>query len=331
MEKVTIILPAYNAEKTIKTAIQSVLNQTYENIELIIINNGSKDSTEAIIEKYKQENSDKINYIYTEIANVSNARNIGIDNAKGKYLTFIDADDEFETQFIENMLANITTTNSELVTCAYRTIHNKKIWDLKEYKEIENTNDIKKYLELLKENYLFNELWNKLYITEIIKENKIYFDQEYELGEDFIFNIDYIRNIERVSYINDALYIYTDGQNGLNLKYRKNKFQIEYELTKYLEKFYKEKDFDLEYIYNRFARIYYNEITNIYKHNNKATRKGKNMLLKKFIDSEEYKNDMEILKNKVTDRKFKIAINYFFTKGATAIKFFVLLNKLRRS
>lgn len=251
--------------------------------------------------------------------------------AHGKYLTFIDSDDIFEKNFIEKMVTNILKTKSELVTCAYKTVYNKKIWDLKEYKEIENTKNIKKYLEILKESYLFNELWNKLYILEIIKQNKIYFDRNYELGEDFIFNIDYIKNIKHASYINEALYIYTDGQEGLNLKYRKNKFEIEYKLTQKLEEFYKEKGYNLDYIYNRFARVYYNGILNIYNPNNKACKKEKENQLKEFINKDKYKNDLKILKEKVTDKKFKIAINYFFTKGIFPIKIFVFLNNIRKS
>ena len=83
-EKVSIIMPAYNAEKTIKKAIESVINQTYENIELIIIDNGSTDNTKQIIKKYENENKDKIKYVYEEIPNVSNARNKGIDSSTRK-------------------------------------------------------------------------------------------------------------------------------------------------------------------------------------------------------------------------------------------------------
>lgn len=329
-EKVSIIMPACNAEKTIDRAINSIVCQNYENIELIIVNNGSTDKTAEIIKKYEKILKGKIKNIYTEIPNVSNARNIGIDNSTGKYLVFIDADDEFEKDYLEKMVLKLEETNSEMVTCAYKTVYNKKIWDLKEYEKIENTKNLKEYLEILKENYLFNQLWNKIYKTEIVKQNNIYFDKNYELGEDLIFNIDYIKKIKTASYINDALYVYTDGSNGLNLKYREDKFKIEYELTKKLEEFYKEKKYSLEYIYNRFARVYYNGILNIYNPNNKKTKKEKNACLREFINTKKYKDDLEFLKEKVTDRKFKIAIKYFFTKGVLPIKIFVILNNLRR-
>ncbi len=375
-ETISIIMPAYNAEKTIETAINSVLKQSYKAIELIIINNGSKDKTQEIIEKYKKQTQETIEKdksetreiiakyknqtqetiekdksetqeiiekykdkttenvtiknINLELANVSNARNVGIEQATGKYIAFLDADDEYEKNFIQNMQETIKKTNSEIATCAYKTKNSKKIWNLEKYEKIENTANIKEYLEILKENYLFNQIWNKLYITKIIKENNIKFSKDFELGEDLLFNLQYLKNINKASYINDELYIYTDGENGLNLKYRKDKFKIEYELTKNLETFYKEKKYDLNYIYNRYARVYYNGILNIYNKNNRQTKKEKDNELKKFINTEQYKKDLEFLKDKVTDKKFKIAVKYFFTKGSLPIKIFIFLNNIRR-
>lgn len=330
-EKVSIIMPAYKSEKIIEKAIKSVLNQTYKNIELIIIENGPKDTTEQLCQKMKLEEDQKMVYIYEKMPNVSNARTIGIKNATGKYIAFIDSDDEYEIDFIEKMVENLENTESQLVTCGYRTIYEKITRLIQNYKQIENTENIKQYLEIVKESYLFNELWNKLYITSIIKENNIKFDKNFELGEDLIFNLDYLAHVKRASYINKPLYIYTDGQEGLKLRYRKDKFQIEYALTKYLEKFYIEKGYSMDYIYNRFARVYYNGMLDIFKENNPASKQEKEKQLEEFIKKEQYNKDLNFLKDKITDEKFKIAVNYFFLKGKGAIKIFMLLNKLRRN
>lgn len=327
--KVSVILPAYKAENTIKNAIKSVLNQTYKNIELIIIENGPKDETQQICDSFSLEDAKKILYFYTKDANVSNARNIGISKATGEYIAFIDADDTYSTDFIEKMIECIKEDNSELVTCGYKTVYLKKNILIKNSDELKKTDKLQYYLETLKEKYLFNEIWNKLYIADIIKQNKIIFNTRYELGEDFIFNLDYLKCIEKASYINEPLYIYTDGQDGLKLKYRPNKFDIEYALTKYLEKYYKEKHYSMEYIYNRFARIYYNAIIDIYKANNHLSKRQKNKELKRLINTKQYKEDLNFIKDKITDRKFKIAVKYFFLKGILTIKIFINLNKLR--
>lgn len=325
--KISIILPTYNADEILSKAIKSVINQTYQNWELLVIENGKRGQAENIIKEFE---NDKIKYIYQEIANVSEARNAGIQNATGKYITFIDSDDEYEKEFLEKMLKNIINSESQIAVCGYRKIYDKKQMLIGKSKNIENTTDIKQYLETLKENYLFNELWNKIYISKIIKENNIKFNKKYELGEDFLFNLDYIKYIEKASYINEPLYIYTDGDTGLKLRYRPNKFNIEYELTQYLENFYKEKNWDMSYIANRFARVYYNQIIDIYKENNPVTKKEKDKQLQEIISKKEYKEELKRLEKNVTDKRMKIAIKYFFLRGKFMIKLFVALNNIRK-
>ena len=327
MEKVSIILPTYNSDSVLKNAIESVKYQTYENWELLIIENGKKGQAEEIIKKI---NDNRIKYIYQEVANVSEARNTGLNNASGEYIAFLDSDDKYGKDFLENMIKNISINKTQLVTCGYKRVYDKKQILIKQCKNIEHTTNIKEYLETLKENYLFNELWNKMYISKIIKENNIRFNPKYELGEDFLFNLDYIKYIEKASYINNPLYIYTEGETGLKLKYRPNKFNIEYELTQYLEKIYKEKNWDMNYIYNRYARVYYNQIIDIYKPNNPANKKEKNQQLQEIISKKEYKEELKKLEKNVTDKKMKIAIKYFFLKGKNMIKLFVFLNNVRK-
>ena len=318
-------------KKLFGAAIKSVLNQTYKNVELIVVENGIKDGTEQICKSFEKEYPNKIIYTYNEMPNVSEARNTGIQKATGTYLAFIDADDEYEADFLEKLIKNIKETNAQLVTCGYKTIYEKIERLIEEHQKIENTTNIKEYLEIVKENYLFNELWNKLYITSIVKEKNIIFNKDFELGEDFIFNLDYLKHVKKASYINEPLYIYSDGQDGLKLKYRANKFEIEYELTKYLEEFYKEKDYPLEYVYNRFARVYYNGIINIFHYNNPANKKEKEKQLEVFIKKEQYQKDLSFLKDKITDKKFKIAVKYFFLKGKTMIKIFLFINNRRKN
>lgn len=327
MEKVSIILPTYNSDSVLKNAIESVKYQTYENWELLIIENGKKGQAEEIVKEFAD---DRIKYIYQEIANVSEARNTGIDNAVGKYIAFIDSDDRYEKDFLQRMIKEISAKQTQIVTCGYRRVYDKKQMLIQDCKNIENTTNIKEYLEILKESYLFNELWNKVYISEIINKNNIRFNKKYELGEDFLFNLDYIKKIDKASYINKPLYIYTDGETGLKLRYRPDKFNIEYELTQYLENVYKEQKWDMDYIYNRFARVYYNQIIDIYKPNNPANKKERDQQLKEIISKKEYQKELKELEKNVTDKKMKIAIKYFFLKGKNMIKLFVFLNNVRK-
>ena len=326
-EKISIILPTYNSDNVLENAINSVKAQTYENWELLIIENGKKGQAEQIARKI---NDERIKYIYQEEPNVSNARNVGLEKATGEYIAFIDSDDQYEINFLEKMISNMIKNKSQLVTCGYRRVFEKNKMLISENDKILNTTNIKEYLETTKENYLYNELWNKMYISKIIKENNIKFNKKYELGEDFLFNLDYTKYIQRASFINEPLYIYTDGEYGLKLRYRANKFEIEYGLTQYLEKFYIDKKWNMDYIYNRYARVYYNQIIDIYKENNPVTDKEKDEQLKKIITNPKYKENLNELQKKVTDKKMKIAIKHFFLKGEKRIKIFVKLKNFRK-
>ena len=324
---ISIILPTYNSDDVLRKAIASVEKQTYIDWELLVVENGKKGQAEQIVKSFKDK---RIKYIYQHKANVSNARNVGLENAVGEYIAFIDSDDQYEDDFLDKMHSNLIKNETQLVTCGYRRVHEKNKMLIKGNKKILNTTNIKEYLEVIKENYLYNELWNKIYISKIIKENNIKFDDTYELGEDFLFNLDYIKYVKKASFINEPLYIYTDGEFGLKLRYRANKFEIEYDLTKRLEELYIEKNWNMDYVYNRYARVYYNQIIDIYKENNPMTDKEKDKFLKKIISSEKYKNNITRLAEKVTDKKMKIAIKYFFLKGEKKVKLFVKINNLRK-
>ena len=325
--KISIILPTYNSDDVLENAIKSVIEQTYKNWELVIIENGKKGQAEQIAQSF---NDKRIIYMYQEQPNVSNAINVGLENVTGKYVAFIDSDDRYEKDFLQKMVQYLEQNNLQLVTCGYRKLSDKSKMLIKDNTSIFKTTNIKEYLEITKENYLYNELWNKVYISSIIKENNIKFDSNYELGEDFIFNLDYTKFIEKAGYINEPLYVYTDDEYGLKLKYRPNKFEIEYNLTQYLEKIYIEKKWNMDYIYNRYARVYYNQIIDIYKENNPVTDKEKDEQLKKIITNPKYKENLNELQKKVTDKKMKIAIKHFFLKGEKRIKIFVKLNNFRK-
>lgn len=325
--KISIILPTYNSDNVLENAIKSVIEQTYKNWELIIIENGKKGQAKQIAQSF---NDKRIIYMYQEQPNVSNARNVGLENVTGKYVSFIDSDDRYDKDFLQKLVEYLEQNDLQLVTCGYRKLSDKSKMLIKDNTSILKTTNIKEYLEITKENYLYNELWNKVYISSIIKENNIKFDANYELGEDFIFNLDYIKFIEKAGYINETLYVYTDGEQGLKLRYRPNKFEIEYNLTQYLEKIYTEKKWDMRYIYNRYARVYYNQIIDIYKENNPATIKEKDEKLKNIVTNPKYKEELNELQKKVTDKKMKIAIKYFFLKGKNMTKIFVRLNNIRK-
>lgn len=118
MPKVSIIVPVYNAEKTLCRCLDSLVGQTYEDIEIILVNDGSSDNSQKICKSYKNRFS-KIRLINQENAGPATARNTGIDHARGKYLSFVDADDHVENNMIEEMVGAAEDNCAEMVICGY--------------------------------------------------------------------------------------------------------------------------------------------------------------------------------------------------------------------
>lgn len=220
MIKYSIVVPVYNAENTIERCVESIIANNMDNIEIILIDDCSKDSSlekcNALAEKCKQ-----IVVIHHDInKGVSYARNTGIYAAKGKYTLFVDSDDWIDSLYCNTFDRYISENPDSFLICGYVN-HDEKYngrtdiigWnDIGEYK----VSNIKTELEVLYRSNLLQQLWNKLFITEIIQNNKLKFDESISIGEDFRFILEYIRvsKINKVVLINKPLYHYMRDQEG---------------------------------------------------------------------------------------------------------------------
>lgn len=195
---VSIIVPVYNSQKTIKKCLESILNQTYKNIEVILVNDGGSDDSEKIILSY---NDERIVYINNEHGGVSRARNTGIVRAKGKYIQFVDSDDHIEPIMVEKMLATSLKYDADIVVCNYThpSIKNylgNKIVDLTNYDEL---------LGYYQTTFAGVVPWNKLYKRDVIKT---LYDEEVGFCEDDLFGLANMFNAKRLVGIDDVLYHY---------------------------------------------------------------------------------------------------------------------------
>ena len=196
---ITIIINVYNGEKYIKKCIDSVINQTYKNIEILIINDGSTDNTLNIIKKYKDK---RIRVISTENKGLSLSRNVGIDNAKGEYIYFIDVDDLIEKDTIE-YLYNISKKNDTLIsTCKMMDIfnYNFKVKQPKEKLSVITNKEMLKNI-LLKKNRSIT-VWNKLIKKELF--NTIRFEDR--IIDDIPVTYKLILATDTISYGNQIKY-----------------------------------------------------------------------------------------------------------------------------
>ncbi len=194
---VSIIVPIYNAEQYINNCITSIRNQTFTSFELILINDGSTDQSEIICKKHMSEDN-RIIYKYQKNNGVSFARNAGIEIAKGKFITFVDADDVINERYLEKLMEKQIKYKLDLTACAHINIKKEQKKYCSSYFEdtyVEGKGILKTVIPKIYYNGKMQALCNpvcKLYKKEIIDLYNIRFDEEITLHEDRLFNIAYM-------------------------------------------------------------------------------------------------------------------------------------------
>ncbi len=211
----SIIIPVFNSEKYLENCIISVLNQTYKNFELLLINDGSTDNSAEICEKFANEDN-RIKVIHQPNRGVSSARNKGIDNATGDYITFVDSDDVVISEWLE--IVNIELDKNNLDMLTYRFSQNNII-DNPEIKSFTalNSSDLKyKFNDILVVS--MGSVCTNIYKREIINNNQIKFNNDIALNEEIFFNFKILENIKSLRFIDKVLYYYTANETSSSRK-----------------------------------------------------------------------------------------------------------------
>ena len=209
MPKISIIVPVYNVEIYIDKCLKTLTEQTLRDIEIIIVNDGSLDKSEEIIEKYVKENPTKIKYYEKENGGLSSARNYGLEYATGEYIAFLDSDDYVETNMYEEMYNLAKKENADMVECDFiwEWEYGKKIFDKRrEYKTKE---------EMMKKPRVV--AWNKIYKRKIINKYKIRFPEGL-IYEDMEFFYKLLPHLNKISYINKYFVHYTQREDSITNK-----------------------------------------------------------------------------------------------------------------
>lgn len=222
---VSIIVPIYNSGNYLRKCLNSLINQTYSNIEIILINDGSTDNSQIIAEEYKKKDK-RIKLISILNSGVSSARNLGLDLANGEYIIFVDSDDWIESTLIEEIMKyKHKIDNNGILVYSYL-LENIDLGISKPIDipiNLEKKDYIEKIKYLIKTERL-NALWNKVYKREIIERNNIRFNNKLSLGEDLLFNYIYFMNIENIYFLDKILYHYSIRDNdSLTKKFNSNK------------------------------------------------------------------------------------------------------------
>lgn len=219
MPIVSVIIPIYNVEDYLERCLHSVLNQTLKDIEVILVNDGSTDNSGGICDTFV-DMENRIKVIHKNNSGVSAARNSGIEVASGKYISFMDPDDWAEEKLFESLVGNAVENGSDMVVCGYkRVFENGEIIRFKMNEEIIKIykTGIIKYLkyDFLQFKHSFC-VWNKLYRSDLIKNNKIKFDPQCSYGEDLLFNLIYLFHTNIISSTSKELINYYQRDGSLS-------------------------------------------------------------------------------------------------------------------
>lgn len=211
--KISIIIPVFNVENYLPKMINSILSQQIRDFEIILIDDGSTDSSGKICDNYSKQHKN-IHVIHQYNRGASFARNKGITLAKGKYIFFLDADDELRKNYFHNMMYSFDTTKSDMVCCLYSSNDKKEKHDSRyviQQPKLMMYGLISKRRTKKYSGYL----WCKAFRGDIIRNNNILFDETVGMWEDVLFVENYLCYCRQVTFLNDDLYLYRDRRGSI--------------------------------------------------------------------------------------------------------------------
>lgn len=239
--KVSIIVPVYNAEKYLDKCVESITKQTEEDIEILLIDDDSTDSSGRICEEWANKDS-RIRVFHIENIGVSNARNQGIKYSNSPYIMFVDSDDWIKKDMVECLLKNIEESKSHAVFCNYITVRDGEeipCEGILEYKVYQSDEVSKIISNMFGGGRYYSSIWRGIYKREIIENSNIYF-QNLQFAEDLVFNLEYLLNCNRVKIIKDELYYYRVNSTSAlqSLKNKVDEIQkVPYEIYSLITKY----------------------------------------------------------------------------------------------
>lgn len=210
---VSIIVPIYNVEKYIYKCVDSILNQTYSNIEIILVNDGSLDNCPVICDEL-QKNDSRIKVIHKDNGGLSDARNAGLHEALGQYVVFIDGDDYAESNMIEKALKAATSNQADIVQWGFYVDfenHEKEVYKSTTHTVPSTTLQKSEYKNLKVDLTFLANLgyaWNKMYSTKLLRDNSFAFTKGLSLIEDIVFNSPVYAVSSKITFIEDPLIHY---------------------------------------------------------------------------------------------------------------------------
>lgn len=335
---VSIIVPVYNVELYLERLIQSALKQSYKQIELILINDGSTDLSGKICDKYQKIDS-RVKVIHQENKGVSSARNKGLKICTQEYVYFADSDDYFDISLIQDNLNIAEQNKAEVILFGHiieKKINDKKVLKQKREPVKISTFSKKEFRDNFSDVYISSPrvLWNKLYKRSYLLENKCEFPSQ-RLGEDFLFNIDVYQNLSNFVVNDQTYYHYVYRKDSAFNKYDKNRAIMEYKLAEEFEKLmihWNKKEQYQEFIMNEYINVLRHELLTLSSKDCNMNNAQKREMVHNLITNEKIFFSLQKY-TQVYKKKSKEAVLYILMKNRlylTAINIMKLRTIVKR-
>lgn len=284
---ISVIVPVFNAEKTLYTCISSLKEQTFTDLEIILVNDGSTDSSMKVCDELVRKDT-RISVYHVENGGPARARNIGLEHASGEYIGFVDADDFVSKHMYQTLFKAAQKDNADIVLCSYCEINGKNKRDIKHnFGEQKYTGaEIKD--KLLSQFYCsdivgLSSLWNKLYRKSFLDEHALRMDEALIRAEDYWFNFEALMQARCVSTIEDVLYYYQDNPQSIMHKVRENQFENWVKNRKKLLKYNESLGFELDR-----QQFYYRFVYNVSVYLLELAKCKNNDKIKEILNDEFY-------------------------------------------
>lgn len=333
---ISIIVPVYNVEKYLDRCINSLLAQTYENYEVILIDDGSTDTSGEICDSWKEKDC-RIRVVHKKNAGLGYARNSGLELVLGEYVIFVDSDDFVEKEMLEQMLFHLKKTGADTCYCSFQYYSNEKnrviskeivqagVFSGKDVllniigAEPENKKDSKKEMSVCA----------CLFSAEIIRNNRLKFKSEREyICEDLPFDIEYLQKAEKVIIIDKPFYNYCINESSLTHRYYPDRIHREIKLYQYvcdaLKNVYKEREYEL-----RYSKLFLGRIRNCIIQEVKDSNNSVGEIIRNIRDVtknsvvEQVIREYPIKKGPIKQKVFNICLKY----KAALILYLLVLSK----
>ncbi len=310
-ELISVIVPIYNVEKYLEKCITTIVNQTYKETEIILVDDGSTDSCPKICDNWLKKD-ERIKVIHKKNGGLSDARNAGIDIAKGKYICFVDSDDYLEKNYIEKLYFSLKENNTNISQCGIKYVdENNRTLKTIGYSSNCLISGRQAIIESLNEHFVENEVvWNRLYKKNIFDIIQFPVGRIHE-DEYVIYKILY--NEEKISIISDALYCYRQSNTSImRSNYNLKKFKDFCDAYDEKIMYFRERN-DIQ-IHDMVIRSYLSNLSNIYIKLSNNREIGKEVLQGIRVTYKKLYKKVTKSKNISIKNKLKVSIFYYSPK-----------------